>query len=37
VADRVSLDCALSFVCQKARCGEPVIGSARQALEAVWF
>ena len=36
VADRVSLDCALSFVCQKARAGEPVINSARQALAAVW-
>ena len=36
VADRVGLDCALSFVCQKARAGEPVIASARQALEAVW-
>ncbi len=36
VADRVSLDCALSFVCQKARAGEPVITSARQALAAVW-
>ncbi len=36
VADRVSLDCALSFVCQKARVEEPVITSARQALAAVW-
>ena len=36
VADRVSLDCALSFVCQKERVGEPVIASARRALEAVW-
>lgn len=36
VADRVSLDCALSFVCQKARVAEPVIASAWQALEAVW-
>ena len=36
VADRVSLDCALSFVCQRARKDEPVIASARQALAAVW-
>jgi DNA-binding transcriptional LysR family regulator len=36
VADRVSLDCALSFVCQKGRAGEPVIAAARQALEVAW-
>ena len=36
VADRVSLDCALSFVVQKARADEPVIAIARQALEVVW-
>jgi DNA-binding transcriptional LysR family regulator len=36
VADRVSLDCALSFVCQKARAEEPVIAAARQALDVVW-
>jgi len=36
VADRVSLDCALSFVCQRSRKDEPVIASARQALAAVW-
>jgi DNA-binding transcriptional LysR family regulator len=36
VADRVSLDCALSFVCQKGRAGEPVIAAARQALYVAW-
>lgn len=36
IADRVSLDCALGFVCLQARLAEPVIGSAWTALEAVW-
>ena len=36
IADRVSLDCALSFVCLKARRSEPVIASAWGALERVW-
>ncbi len=36
IADRVSLDCVLSFVCLKARRAEPVVASAWTALEAVW-
>lgn len=36
IADRVSLDCVLSFVCLKARRSEPVIASAWGALERVW-
>jgi DNA-binding transcriptional LysR family regulator len=36
VADRVSLDCALCFVCQRARRDEPVVASAWAALDAVW-
>jgi DNA-binding transcriptional LysR family regulator len=36
IADRVSLDCVLSFVCLKARRDEPVIASAWGALEQVW-
>ncbi len=36
VADRVSLDCALSFVCLRPRRDEPVIASAWAALDAVW-
>ncbi len=36
VADRVSLDCALSFVCLRARRDEPVVASAWAALDAVW-
>ena len=36
IADRVSLDCALSFICLKARRDEPVIASAWGALERVW-
>lgn len=36
VADRVALDCDLSFVCLAARTGEPVIASALAALDSVW-
>ncbi|MCU0940972.1 MAG: LysR family transcriptional regulator [Hydrogenophaga sp.] len=36
VADRVSLDCELSFVCRAERRGEPVIAAAWAALESVW-
>lgn len=36
IADRVSLDCTLSFICLKARRTEPGIASAWEALERVW-
>ena len=36
IADGVSLDCALGFSFASSRAGEPVIVSARKALEAVW-
>jgi hypothetical protein len=36
IADRVSLDCRLSFVCLKARRNEPVVASAWAALAQVW-
>jgi DNA-binding transcriptional LysR family regulator len=36
IADRVSLDCSLSFVCLQARRAEPVVASAWGALERVW-
>lgn len=36
LADRVSLDCELSFICLQARASEPVIASARAALATVW-
>jgi DNA-binding transcriptional LysR family regulator len=36
VADRVSLDCRLSFVSLRARRSEPVIASAWAALAQVW-
>jgi DNA-binding transcriptional LysR family regulator len=36
VADRVSLDCRLCFVCLRARRGEPVVASALDALSQVW-
>jgi len=36
VADRVGLDCALSFVGLRARRAEPVLASAWAALDAVW-
>ena len=32
VADRVSLDCALSFVCQKSRVAEPVIADRKSVV-----
>ncbi|QDL39412.1 LysR family transcriptional regulator [Rhodoferax sediminis] len=36
IADRVSLDCVLSFVCLRARVAEPVVASAWAALDKVW-
>jgi DNA-binding transcriptional LysR family regulator len=36
IADKVSLDCSLAFVCLRARAGEAVISSAWGALERVW-
>lgn len=36
IADKVSLDCVLSFVCLASRAGEPVVASAWKALEGVW-
>ena len=36
IADRVALECDLSFVCRAERAGEPVIAAAWAALEAVW-
>jgi DNA-binding transcriptional LysR family regulator len=36
IADRVSLDCDLSFACLKARRDEPVVASAWAALGRVW-
>lgn len=36
VADRVALDCVLSFVCLAERAQEPAIGAAWGALEGVW-
>ncbi|CAN7318280.1 LysR family transcriptional regulator [Variovorax sp. LjRoot178] len=36
IADRVSLDCELSFVCRAERTAEPVIAAAWAALDAVW-
>jgi DNA-binding transcriptional LysR family regulator len=36
VADRVSLDCVLSFICLKARVTEPVVASAWVALAQAW-
>lgn len=36
IADRVSLDCDLSFVCLKARVADPVVAGAWAALEKVW-
>ncbi|MEZ5705107.1 MAG: LysR family transcriptional regulator [Burkholderiaceae bacterium] len=36
LADRVSLECELSFICLQARANEPVIASALAALGAVW-
>jgi DNA-binding transcriptional LysR family regulator len=36
VADRVRLDCVLSFICLKSRVEEPVVASALQALTQAW-
>lgn len=36
VADKVSLDCALAFVCLGARREEPVIAAAWEALDDAW-
>jgi DNA-binding transcriptional LysR family regulator len=36
IAERVSLECLLSFVCLKSRRSEPVVASAWAALEKVW-
>lgn len=36
VADRVSLDCVLSFICLKSRLSEPVVASAWRALAQAW-
>ena len=36
IADRVSLDCELSFVCRAERTAEPIIAAAWAALDAVW-
>ena len=36
IADRVSLDCVLSFVCLAARRDEAVVASAWDALAEAW-
>jgi DNA-binding transcriptional LysR family regulator len=36
IADRVSLDCDLSFICLQARMADPVVASAWTALDRVW-
>jgi hypothetical protein len=36
VADRVSLECVLSFICLKSRVTEPVVASAWGALAQAW-
>lgn len=36
IADRVVLDCELSFVCRASRAGEPAIAAAWAALDTVW-
>ena len=36
IADRVSLDCALSFVCLRKRMDDPPVAAALMALERVW-
>jgi len=36
IADRVSLDCDLSFICLQARRADPVVASAWTALDRVW-
>jgi DNA-binding transcriptional LysR family regulator len=37
IANRVALDCDLSFICLAERAGEPVIQGAWNALAAVWL
>jgi len=36
IADRVSLDCVLSFICLTSRVKDPVIATALAAIDAVW-
>jgi DNA-binding transcriptional LysR family regulator len=36
IADRVALECELSFVCRASRAGEPAIAAAWSALDTVW-
>lgn len=36
IADRVSLDCVLSFVCLASRVKDPVVATALAAIDAVW-
>ncbi|NYT58179.1 LysR family transcriptional regulator [Alcaligenaceae bacterium] len=36
IANRVSLDCALSFVCLRERADDPAVATALMALEQVW-
>ena len=36
IADQVSLDCVLSFVCLKSRTADPVVATALGAIDAVW-
>jgi DNA-binding transcriptional LysR family regulator len=36
IAERVSLECDLVFICLAERSGEPLIEAAWHALEAVW-
>lgn len=36
IADRVSLDCNLSFTCLQTRLADPVVASAWTALDRVW-
>ena len=36
IADRVSLDCVLSFVCLASRAADPVIATALAAIDAAW-
>jgi DNA-binding transcriptional LysR family regulator len=36
IADQVSLDCEMSFVCLQARVNDPVIAAALAAIDKVW-
>lgn len=36
IADSVSLDCVLGFVCQQARVADPVVAAALAAIDKVW-